>query len=152
MNDATEDDEYEGWGRGVVSPDMVTFSDEAKNEIETWAKMVPEGYICSLCWSLGAARYDRNGRLESSRGPHIGLGAYEPGEVPEKYINQLFDVNFYLAINPHPGERPLKSARVWVENGRLVAEFDPPAPEAPKIAYSEQIDPKTGRPLEGDET
>lgn len=56
------------------------------------------------------------------------MGTHYRSQIPEKYIIELWGIDIYLRIDPHHGETPLKSAKLWIEDGRFESVFDPPAP------------------------
>lgn len=152
MQQPSNDEEFEKWGRGVVSPDIVTFSEDAKESVLEFAAHTESNHVLSLSWSLGSAVYDEDGCLAETRGPYIGLGSYFRTDVPDRYLTKLFGIDVYLRIDPHHGSVPLKSAKIWIEDGRFEAEFDPPAPAIPACEFPKRIDTETGRPFEGDDT
>lgn len=122
-----QDNDNEAWGRGVVSPNLVSFSEGAKAKILAYASSLEDDKVLALIWMLSSATYDKHGDLQETRSSHVGMGSYYRAQIPTKYITSLCGIDVYLRIDPHCGETPLKSAKVWIENDRFEAEFDPPA-------------------------
>ena len=147
-----QNDESEAWARGDVSPKIVSFSDEAQEWIIARAAQNNDDQISTAFGSLAQAMHDQDWKPAETRGPRIGFGPYVRDDLPENSITNLFGVDLYLRMDPNDGDRSLNSDRVWIENDRMAAEFDPPPPERPIPIFAQRIDRDTGRRIEGDKS
>ena len=116
----------------VIDPSIVHLTDDAADHIKGWFDTVASDpklsdHLPSLTHVHRAAHYDAAGNLQSTLGPHLGLGCYKRSNVDERYLVEFLGHEVFLYLHPEGEAETLRSVDIELTDRVLEARFDPPA-------------------------
>ncbi len=125
-----------GWKNWVVDASIVHMTPDAAAHVRSWLIRISADedladHVGGLTYTTRSATYNPAGRLESTLGPHVGLGTYLRANVPPDLIIDFLGHEMCLALDPFDGKQALRRVDIGLEDGVLLPTFDPPAPPVP---------------------